>query len=380
MNALPQIPQADERHGLPSASNIERISLCPGSHRQAKGLREVISAEMLQWRDSGERIHLWLECPAFVDLPPEELEVGEACAEERDKLCRKIFPGWDIAQPRIMAEKRFWLTKGTKKRFSGRVDFCAVSDLSTGMFRVLIIDYKTNRGDVAESIRNLQLRALAVLIAIHLKWKVYEIHVAIVQPLIGPSESCCYELHHLRQASLQLDYWLKESEREDAPLVPGHVQCKRCPAKISCPAAIEYQSITAEDLAGITPQKLSELLDRIAVQEQVAIQAKETARVLLTQNPNAVPNWKLEPNSPARHVANPKAVFESLFVNNLLGPEQEAPANFARHFVKVNIGDLRAGLIAINNLKPQRKADEIIDRLCSEHIILKPKQPSLVRK
>lgn len=74
----------DPRLGLPSASRLEQLRLCPGSGRAQQGLAEVPREDAA----SGRRIHQWLAGHA-TPLTPAELETAQACrAQQRQLLAR----------------------------------------------------------------------------------------------------------------------------------------------------------------------------------------------------------------------------------------------------------------------------------------------------
>jgi hypothetical protein len=376
----------DERCNLPSASSLERLMLCPGSHNMSLGLQPLQTPEQSEWAESGERIHLWLEDPSFVELQGEELETAEACAQQREQLLRQAFPDLDSLYRSVIIEKRLWLvnSKG-EKIFSGKGDYAeVVGDNPNTPSAALVIDYKTNRGDVTESVKNPQTRALAVLLDFELAFtkgiKIPKIYTGIIQPHVSRHpELCCYERPHLDAARKQVLRILEDASKPDAPLNPGEKQCKWCPAKLKCKAArsivADIVKIKLEDLIGIKGADLSKLLDQSKVAQQVIDAADAQARAFLAKDPACIPNWCLEPNSPIRVVTKPLSVFQALHAAGKIDQDHFMGA------VKIGIGELEKAIGKFNSLdrKPKLR-EEIITEHVQPFITLKPKNPSLKRK
>ena len=108
---------------------------------------------------AGENVHKY---PADqIVLTSEESEIVDLCTQQEAQLVQAVFRG---SKPTTtVRERRFWsLDSEWRKLWSGKPD--VVHLLGD---RVLVIDYKTGRGEVEHATGNLQLRALAVLAAEH---------------------------------------------------------------------------------------------------------------------------------------------------------------------------------------------------------------------
>ena len=199
-----------ERGDSPSASSMEQIALCPGSHVAQRGLSDSVSKAAHR----GTMIHLLLE------LNQQDFECAVELAAKRDDLINQIFP---TGRKMTMKEERLWL----RKDFSGQADHIVTSG-DTGC----IMDYKTGTFPVTPAGENLQLMALAVLLKAN-KPKLKTIYAAILQPTYEP-ELVCYDQDALADAREHIESLLEKANAEDAPRVGGDKQCHFCKAKEDC--------------------------------------------------------------------------------------------------------------------------------------------------
>jgi hypothetical protein len=369
----------DPRLGLPSASSIERLALCPGSHRLSAGLAPITTPEQREWAESGDRIHLWLESPGFIDLKEDELVTANKCEDHREQIMDMAMPDRASLERGVIKESRLWLYDDAGNPiFSGQIDYGEVVQQKPHV--AAVTDYKTNRGDVTDNVKNPQTRSHAVLLATALNWEVDRIYTGVVQPLVHHKAEppCCYTKDHLLAADKQIRRWLKAAEQEDAPLVPGEKQCKYCPAKLKCPAAARFYwdiaATTPEQVTGATGAQLSALLDKTKVAAQIIDMVDAQAKELLAKDPAAIPNWQLEPNSPVREITDPNAIFKSLAGAGKIDAEAFLTT------VKCGVGKLELAVRDFNALKGKPKlVDAIFEEHCDPYINLKPKAPSLKR-
>lgn len=374
---------SDERQGLPSASAVERYEACPGSWNLSQGEEAIRTADEVEWADTGDRIHAWLEQPDFVDLPPADLESAQNCRAQAERIFATVFEGlihtFDV-------EKRIWLTilpddqrpdagklapwkRGLVKRFSGQSDTSGISqDLSTG----LVLDYKPMRREALVSNTNLQLRSLALLRWLKYQRRLKRIYVAIIQPLVGEPELCCYEEEDLLQAEKELIGILERIQKPDAPLNPGP-QCRYCPAAVKCPRSKEVLEAVANSKPESADVKmLSALLDLCAIAEPQIKKICSHAKELIKAG-QEIPGWKLEPNAPIRKLNDALGVFKKLVEEGKIDRGM-----FLKECVKVGITDVTEVLQREQNLKA-KDAKDLVNALLADFITLEPKEPSLKR-
>lgn len=370
---------ADERDGLPSASSIERLALCPGSRRMCDSMSgdAFKLPEMERYAEAGDRIHLWLQDPEIFDLTdPDEREVGEMCATQRDHLLQKHFlsasaPDWTLRERRLWYRDRFG-----KRLFSGKMDFAA-GYKSTG--EALLVDYKTGRGDQTESPQNMQLRANAVLLAFGDdagSRGITRLHVAIIQPLVSSKpEVCTYEWQDLYTARQQMDAVISQSNLPTAPLNAGVKQCTHCPAKLKCPVALatveQFTPERAEWMRGLKGKEMADMLDKSKTAAEIIRSLNGYAKQLLQEEPEAIPGWRLKPGGKTRNITDPTLAMNSLMSAKLI----DVPS-FVKRCIRVDIGETERAVAEFSNL-PLKDAKAEVRRSLLECVEEVERAPSL---
>lgn len=284
----------DERGGLPSASGLERIALCPGSWQLE---RQCPREESSEAADSGSRIHAFLAHEA-VDLSQDELDVAIKCMRQANDL---------IGAGEELREQRLWYSdKFGRRLFSGQADVLVISGNTA-----LVIDYKTGRGEVSASAANFQLRGLAVLVK-HNYPDVEVVSVAIIQPLASSVPVVCeYGPEELDLAKLQILNVVGLSEVTDPPLVPSEAACKYCRAKAICPALRktittpqvadggDAKAVMAASSAALAPVELGELVaHKVPLARMLCDALEKEAFSRLCQDPESVPGLALDTETP----------------------------------------------------------------------------------
>jgi hypothetical protein len=292
-----------ERKGLPSASSMERYMLCPGSYAAEQGQPDETSEDA----ESGNRIHAALAGETVTPpLTDDEERTMEACRSQADALLDAIIPHRD----EIILERRYWWGE----QWSGKPDVVAIDTLQA---HALVLDYKTGRGEVASAEGNMQLRALAVLVA--LEHPLEKVTVAIVQPLAGEASTCSYDARHLKQARHQICSIIDAIHQPDATRRPSAKACKYCKAKAACPEAREASVVlplanipegaTASAIAAtLTGETLAEFLRRAEFATKVIDACRDEAKRRLEEG-EVVPGWTLKPGSVRESITEPATVF-----------------------------------------------------------------------
>ena len=287
----------NERGDLPSASNAHRYAACPGSHRACIGLPDTTSEDAAR----GDRIHAWLEGMANGTIPPplagpEEQDVAERCLWQSEKL---IAQHVGLERDRLV-ESRIW---DPSRTWSGKADLVVIDNRNTA----LVIDYKTGRGDVEEAVGNLQLRALAALVAIHYVADV--VTVAIVQPLAGPPSVCRYEAWDLLKAAAEIDEIMGKANATNQPRNPGP-WCQYCRAAGTdrCPESQRnLVTVAATQASPALTADLGRWLDAAEAAEQAITNIRAQAKAIL-QAGGTVPGWTLKPGRFTSKITDPELV------------------------------------------------------------------------
>lgn len=356
----------DPRRGLPSASSLHRLRDCPGSWQLESTLPEQPAGEDAE---RGTRIHAWLagdpDAPLF--LVPEEQEIADACVRIRDAAMEEWSAGgmrcfvWEV-------ERRFWLELQPEIELcSGQPDIV----YSNGGPRALVLDYKTGRIPPDPAEINLQLRALAVMVAEAGGFR--EVSVGIVQPWVsGKVDLITYTADDLRQAKEEIIQLILASTALNAPRKPSPSACQYCRASGICPEARQQVTALATLQAHqLTPQRLSEALDACSVAEKVIAAIRAEARSRIDAG-DAVPGWELKPGVTRREITNPMLAWEQV--------QDVVPLDEFMQVISVPVGKLET-LYAEHAPAPTKKAaKEQFNELLAPAIETKQNAPSLARR
>ena len=367
---------SDERAALPSASSAHRYASCPGSFllEQQVTEPETSSADAT----TGNRIHAVLagenvhKYPADqIVLTSEESEIVDLCTQQEAQLVQAVFRG---SKPTTtVRERRFWsLDSEWRKLWSGKPD--VVHLLGD---RVLVIDYKTGRGEVEHATGNLQLRALAVLAAEHWEGSINNVTVAIIQPHAGEPSTCTYNRDGLERARVEINelmFWVK---RPGQALVPSTEACRYCKAKAICPkaqAVVETLPATVPKESGeivMSPDQIARFLEVAPLAEAVIESVRGKARRILEAG-GTIPGWKLKPGSIRESITKPEVVF-GRFVQ--AGGTQ---ADFAK-IITVTKTKLRDSVKAVTGTKG-KELDAQVEAMLDGCTETKQTAPSLVKE
>ena len=278
----------DPRQGLPSASGLYRLRNCPGSYSMG---REAIARGMTppdggDDAASGTRIHKWLETEAPEDwnaLGYAEQQTAALCQSQARRLLADFAKRhgevtWE-ARERRFAVTPFGVTGDISGALpwigSGQADLIArCGD------HILILDYKTGRGDVTPAEANDQLRGLAPLIS---HWNPLSVTVAIVAPMIGKPTVAVFDRDALKAAKA----WLVQTWT-NAPRATETVAgdwCQYCPARLICRAYADHNAQTLAPLTqdGLPPDKIKEALFARAYESDAATLAEIGERVKMLE-------------------------------------------------------------------------------------------------
>ena len=220
--------QNNERLGLPSASQLQRLMTCPASFYREK--QTQIEKQETENQIMGTRIHAVLSGDLLEDeLSDSEKFLYKNILYQLKKFSQEI--GIEInAQDLVLVEQRLWLFDETGKPIlSGQPDLVFRKDEN-----YFIVDYKSGT-EFPDVINNWQMRALAVLIS---DW-FYDCKQGFLV-IICPEH---YEF--TRFNSDDIKYWRKEIIKKinwilETPLNFLYEQvnpsCKYCKAIFNCSA------------------------------------------------------------------------------------------------------------------------------------------------
>lgn len=353
----------DERRGLPSASEYPRIHHCPGYLNLKATLTAFPDTEFV-WTESGKRIAAALEGTLKFDaLTDEEQSTFRALvAGRRDILTVTL---GDEAKLETRSETRLWLR--VQPIFSGRFDFLAFIE---GGEDFVIIDDKSGRNEVQKATGNLQLRALAVLVAENFGFKCG--FVAVNQPFFRPPFSVCwYSEDDLRTAAEDLVADLKRSQDAGLPRSAGD-WCLYCPCRKGCPEgqkrALSWGQMNPAGMPD--SRQIGDFLIQAHASEDVIRAVREEAKRRIAAG-DTVPGWRLKPGDVRTFVTKPEEVFRRAFD---LGISRE---NFLRAVV-IDKGRLRQLVVDATGRRGPL-ADKTVEDLLRDCVDEKQNAPSLDR-
>lgn len=351
----------DERAGLPSASSIERMSLCPASYQMSKVVRDIEEDE--SWTTSGTRIHDKLEGKK-VDLTRDENDVYKACVAGRNQILDKLFPfGWQGD----VKETRLWMKDGAGKAiFSGKVDHIA-----EGNNHIAVIDYKTGRIPVTPPQQNLQLQSYAMLIAEE-NPSVEKASVVVIQPVAGGVTHHTFTRGELRIVKSKILDILSEANGPNPQIIPGRKQCQYCPAKGQCKESVAIAtSFNGISSVSYTPDEAGEILERIALSRKAADKIEAYFKAELADNPKAVTGWRLATGSQRRTITNPERVLEFLKSVNLV---EDIPMS---KNTSMSMSDVRRAVKEHSPDVSDKELNSLLDASLSDALETKRSKPTL---
>jgi hypothetical protein len=380
----------DPRAGLPSASALPRLSKCAASWRLAQqATRQGIGNNSSAASDSGHRIHRWLETSDEIDwaaLTEDEQVTARACA----KHATTIIDEWnDGGNYQRRHEHRLWLYDDGavvslrslgKPIFSGAADVIVINEDNS---RAAILDFKTGRGDYEPAKGNLQLAALAVLVA---GWTgARSVRVALIQPLAGPPSVADYDGEELDKTRADLLRLLDHIEEPGLVPHPGD-HCQFCAAKPICPALThelamlsdpsltseETKEAIAESAGDLDAKRLGDYLHTAKrVQWMIDALKDEAKRRIEACDPSAPIGWTLRPGAKTREVNDSLKAFEILNARFGLTQEEMAAA------CKVSLPTIETTVAKRTDIPKTRVSLRIADAL-GPLIVIGQKAPSLV--
>lgn len=211
----------DERKGLPSASQIQRVLTCPASFKLESRSLKIDTEEAR----AGRIYHEILETGATEYAP----EIDEAAIAR----ARELISPLEQNAKKSLKEMRLWSKSG---KWSGRVDA-----MYFDTDKIDIVDFKFGVQPVPPAEINGQMAAYAVLA--NENFGAEKIRVHIISPLvIGGEEytSAEYTAPEIDKAREKIEMAVNEALSENPPLAKSTgTHCQFCQARGICPKQVE---------------------------------------------------------------------------------------------------------------------------------------------
>ena len=310
----------DPRRGWTSASNAQADLYCPARHRMNQGKLSVATSDAIL----GQRIHSALAKRSPEGLSVEEHDTYDACCHIEARKVKEFYGFSDVPKDlRSWPEERYWITfqfqqpEAPATQRNRQVLHSAQPDRVYRFGpRILIIEYKTLTGDIAESPRNLQARDQAVVCAGH--FLADEVGVCVIQPFHTHNpEICLYGKADLERAKQELFSRVLASNDPRSVRVPGEVQCKFCLGKPDC---VEHQrwagsmvpnmlNLLDVPVSAWTPEQRALFCDRYSIAYKWLNDCWDAIEAGAEKDPKYVPGYAFVPGVEKREIIDPQGVF-----------------------------------------------------------------------
>ena len=293
----------DERKNLPSASQWGRLSLCAGSfqlEQEAERLGQVAHQDSAD-AASGTAIHAWL-AGEQAELSETESTTASLLKERSQEQLERIF---QMREPKIKREQRFWMNPGGTPALSGQADLIAL--YPEAFPRIAVVqDYKCGFSDPDPAETNAQMKILALLVGLNFP-TVDEVVVQLISGPYGVTEGR-YTVAQLGAVYDEVVAHLRVIASPDAPLNASPEACRYCPAKLICPE-VRKIAVRAVKAAAIPlpkePEKASRILDEAEILAGFVKETKTYYAGLLTEDPEySIPGYQMVPGNTVREVTD----------------------------------------------------------------------------
>ena len=309
----------DEREGLPSASGIEQMKLCPGSWNYQKLFPNSGSASASEGTVRHDLIEQVIRGDIELDSISDDQQ--HECTKRALYLLEKVEAEICVSEHKNQwLEKRLWLNQNEDKLYSAKYDLLRQYD--NGVY--LLVDWKTLYGDHTPAPDNIQLLAQALAVYRNSEG-VKKMYCALVEPFPSPSYSLVeYSTDRLEQLESLVVSIIEEANKTTAQKVVGLKQCKFCDGLAHCDEVAH--TIQEEALSVIQPDEeeycnevdINWSLEVALLAEKWAKAVKERARDYISDG-NEVDGWKLRSSGNVKSISDANLCAERITDTNQLG-------------------------------------------------------------
>ncbi len=304
----------DEREGLPSASGIEQMKLCPGSWNYQKMFPSSGGSDA----NEGTIRHDLIEQVIRGDITLDSIEDEQQheCTKRALWLLEKVEAEVGVSNhSNQWLEKRLWLNQNEDKVYSAKYDL--LRQYEGGIY--LLVDWKTLYGDHTPAPDNIQLLAQALAVYKNSEGMT-KMYCSLVEPFPSPTFSLVeYSTDRLEQLESLVTSIVSEANKETAEKVVGLKQCKFCNGLAHC--ADVADTIQEEIIAGykaLDETSLPWALEIAVLAEKWASAVKSRAKEELSEG-NEVDGWKLRSSGNVKSISDANLCAERITNTNQLG-------------------------------------------------------------
>ena len=296
---------ADERQGLPSASGLSRVGLCPGSWAMEKNAPPEPVSPLAE---RGTRIHARME-GLDEELSPEEELVAREMMD---------FDGVLFGRATIIREIRLWYKWDDKEElFSGKLDaFCVEDEAGDGV----LVNYKTGRGQQS-AYGNWQAMAESLLFFKYYGKPGMKVKYHFVQPesIFGKVVLAVFTEEDLALFERKILKAISDSKADDPQLRPSEEACRWCKAVSICPAAnwrvSDATDVTNKTLVELDGPSRAAVLDKTkaaaSMADKIWKSRQAEARALLADDSASIPGYGTRRGRAITKISNSQLAYEA---------------------------------------------------------------------
>lgn len=361
----------DEREGLPSASGIEQMKLCPGSWNYQKMFPSSGGSDA----NEGTIRHDLIEQVIRGDITLDSIEDDQQheCTKRALMLLEKVELEAGVSNhSNQWLEKRLWLNQNEDKVYSAKYDL--LREYEGGIY--LLVDWKTLYGDHTPAPDNIQLLAQALAVYRNSEGMT-KMYCSLVEPFPSPTFSLVeYSTERLEQLENLVTTIVAEANKETAEKVVGLKQCKFCNGLAHCEdvaTIIQDEVIAGDDLEGT---ELSWALEIAVLAEKWASAVKSRAKEHLGKG-EEVEGWKLRSSGKVKSISDANLCAERIMDTNLLQWEDllTTTSISISKLIKVWMEKRNESGATLNRKDAVAELEQILEGIITE----KPKAEALVK-
>jgi len=365
----------DEREGLPSASGIEQMKLCPGSWNYQKMFPSSGGSDA----NEGTIRHDLIEQVIRGDITLDSIEDDQQheCTKRALMLLEKVELEAGVSNhSNQWLEKRLWLNQNEDKVYSAKYDL--LREYEGGIY--LLVDWKTLYGDHTPAPDNIQLLAQALAVYRNSEG-MKKMYCSLVEPFPSPSFSLVeYSTERLEQLESLVTTIVSEANKETAEKVVGLKQCKFCNGLAHCADVAgtiqEEAHLGADYRFHPDDTHLGWALEIAVLAEKWASAVKSRAKEELG-NGEEVEGWKLRSSGKVKSISDANLCAERIMDTNLLKWEDllTTTSISISKLVKVWMEKRNESGATLKRKDAVEELEQILEGIITE----KPKAEALVR-